>query len=346
MILQIIGIILSILVGLFILELAIVALIPGFSAPKLRLETNEPGPDEMNEDSSLSRKDVSFKVKETAVSAWLYLPQNLPAPYPCIIMAHGFGGTKDLGLEPYAVRFQKTGYAVLIFDYRHLGDSDGEPRQLIWIPYQLEDWQAAIDYVRGLGEIDPEKIGLWGTSFSGGHVIVIAAKDHGISCICAQCPGLDGRSSARMAYQKHGLNIRLILHGQRDLVRSWIGLSPHKIPIVGKPGRVACLTSEDAYDGYAKLASNGFINEACARIVIRGDKYRPVNHAHKVRCPVLLQICEEDSLTPKSAAEETVNQLGKYAESIYYPIGHFDIYNGENFERSVNDQLKFFRQYI
>jgi dienelactone hydrolase len=255
MIFQIIGIILGILVGLFILELAIVALIPGFSAPKLSLETNEQRLDEVNKDSSLSRKDVSFKVKKTVVSAWLYLPENLPVPYPCIIMAHGFGGTKDLGLEPYAVRFQKAGFAVLVFDYRHLGDSDGKPRQLIWIPCQLEDWQAAIDYARGLEEIHPEKIALWGTSFSGGHVIVTAAKDHGISCVCAQCPGLEGRSSARMVYQKQGLNIRLILHGQRDLVRSWLGLLPHKIPIAGKPGSVACLTSEDDYAGYAKLAS-------------------------------------------------------------------------------------------
>lgn len=346
MIFQVIGIILGILVGLFLTELIVVALIPGFSAPQQRLETNEQTPDEVDKDLSHLRKDASFEVKETVVSAWLYLPENLPAPHPCIIMTHGFGGTKDLGLEPYAVRFQKTGYAVLIFDYRHLGDSDGEPRQLIWIPYQLEDWQASIDYARGLKEIDRNKIALWGTSFSGGHVIVTAAKDHGISCVCAQCPGLDGRSSARMVYQKQGINIRLILHGQRDLVRSWIGLSPHKIPIVGKPGSVACLTSEDAYDGYSKLASNGFINEACARIVIRGDKYRPVKHAHKVRCPVLLQICEDDSLTPKSAAEETVNRLGKYAEPIYYPIGHFDIYNGENFERSINDQLKFFKKHL
>ncbi len=115
MILQVIGIILGTLVGLFILELAIVALIPGFSAPKQRLETKKQTPDAGKEDSSRLRKDVSFKVKETAVSAWLYLPENSPGPYPCIIMAHGFGGTRDFGLKPYAVRFQKAGYAVLIF---------------------------------------------------------------------------------------------------------------------------------------------------------------------------------------------------------------------------------------
>jgi dienelactone hydrolase len=346
MVISIIGLILAILIGLLILELALVALIPRFSAPKQRLETKPQMPKASNEGPSRLRQDVSFKVDGTALSAWLYLPNKYRPSHPCVIMAHGFGGTRDHGLEPYAARFCKAGYAVLVFDYRYFGDSDGEPRQLIWIPDQLKDWQSAIDFARSRKEIDRQKIALWGTSFSGGHVIVTAAKDHGIRCVSAQCPGLDGRASARMAFQKQGYNFRLMLHGQRDLVRSWLGFSSHKIPIVGQPGNVACLTSEDAYDGYAELVSDDFINEACARIVIRGDKYRPVKHAHKVRCPVLLQICEFDSLTPKSAAEETIKQLGKYAEPKYYPIGHFDIYHGANFERCVHDQLKFFEKHL
>ena len=89
-----------------------------------------------------------------------------------------------------------------------------------------------------------------------------------------------------------------------------------------------------------------FINEVCARIVIRGDKYRPVKHARNVRCPVLLQICDHDSITPSSAAEETKKNLGEYAEVKHYPIGHFDIYIGDNFEKSVRDQLEFFKEHI
>jgi poly(3-hydroxyalkanoate) synthetase len=80
--------------------------------------------------------------------------------------------------------------------------------------------------------------------------------------------------------------------------------------------------------------------------LLRGDKYRPVEHAQDVRCPVLLQICEYDSIIPKSAAEETEKKLGKYVEAIYYPIGHFDIYVGDNFEKSVSDQIKFFKKHL
>jgi pimeloyl-ACP methyl ester carboxylesterase len=263
-------------------------------------------------------------------------------------MAHGFGGTKDMGLESYAIRYQEAGFAVLIFDYRHLGESGGEPRQLIWIPYQLEDWSAAITYARGLKEIDPAKIALWGTSMSGGHVIVTAAKDTQIACVVAQCPGLDGRASAELFLHRVGIGylLRMIMHGQRDYFRSWFGLSPHKIPVAGKPGSIACLTTPDAYEFFRKFAPANYINEVCARINIRGDKYRPVKQAQNVRCPVLLQICEFDSVTPKSAAEETEKQLGEYAEVINYPIGHFDIYTGDYFEKAVSDQLNFFKKHL
>jgi pimeloyl-ACP methyl ester carboxylesterase len=143
-----------------------------------------------------------------------------------------------------------------------------------------------------------------------------------------------------------GYLLRMAMHGQRDYLRSWFGLSPHKIPIVGKPGSIAFLTTPDAYDHFGKFAPANYINEVCARIFIRGDKYRPVKQAQNVRCPVLLQICENDSIIPKSAAEETERQLGKYAEVIYYPIGHFDIYIGANFKKAVNDQLLFFKKHL
>jgi fermentation-respiration switch protein FrsA (DUF1100 family) len=349
-ILQIIGIIIGILVGLFVLELAIVAFMPGVSVPKQSLiKTGQPA-SKVNIEVPSSRKGVSFKIKGNSISAWLYLPENLSAPVPCIVMGHGLEGTKDMGLESYAIRFQEAGFVVLAFDYRHLGESEGEPRQLIWIPYQLEDYKAAISYARGLNEVDPSRIALWGTSFSGGHVIVTAAKDESIACVCAQVPLLDGRESAMMAYKHKKVNLihsfRMIMHGQRDFVRSWFGLSPHKVPIVGKPGSIAIMAFTEAYETFVMLAQDGFINEACARIFIRFDKYRPVKYAQKVRCPVLLQVCDKDIGTPMSLVDETKKRIGKLAESIHYPIDHFDIYTGDNFEKAVSDQIEFFKKHL
>jgi dienelactone hydrolase len=346
MILQIIGLIIGILIGLFILELAIVTFAPGFSVPKQRLERVRQETKEVDAKPPRSRKDVTFQVKGTSISAWLYLPEGFPSPVPCIVMGHGFGGTKDMLLERYAIRYQEAGFAVLTFDYRHFGESEGEPRQLVWIPYQLEDYSAAIDYARGLHEIDPARIALWGTSASGGYGIVVAAKDKKIACVVAQCPGLDVRASEEMYRKSVGIGhiLRLFVHGQRDMMRSRLGLSPHKIPIIGEPGSIAFFPISDAYDGYRKLVSENFTNEVCARIILRSHGFRPAKHARKVSCPMLIQICEHDSLAPISV--ETEKELRKYAEVKRYPIGHFDIYIGDNFEISVSDQLDFLMKHL
>jgi len=323
---------------------------PGVSVPTQLLEKVKQPTGKVVIKSHPSRKEVSFEIKGMAISAWLYLPEVLSTPVPCIIMGHGLGGTKDMGLESYAIRFHEAGFAVLAFDYRHLGESEGEPRQLIWIPYQLVDYKAAISYARSLKEIDPSRIALWGTSLSGGHVIVTAAKDESIACVCAQVPLLDGRVSAIMAYKHKKVNLvhsfRMIMHGQRDFVRSWFGLSPHKVPIVGKQGSIAIMAFLEAYETFVKLAPDNFINESCARIFIRFDKYRPVKYARKVQCPVLLQVCDKDIGTPMSLVDKTKKKMGKLAESIHYPIDHFDIYTGDNFEKAVSDQIDFFEKHF
>jgi len=283
------------------------------------LEKAKQMPKEVDAKPSWSRKDVIFKVKGTSLSAWLYLPENLSVPVPCIIMGHGLGGTKAMGLESYAIRFQEAGFAVLAFDYRHLGKSEGEPRQLTWIPYQLEDYTAAVNYARSLKEIDSARIALWGTSLSGGHVIVIAARDNKITCVSAQCPLLSGSAGGMNLLKRVGIWYILRMsfgHALRDLVRSWLGLSPHKIPLVGKPGSIAVMADSDAWDTFSKLVPDDFINEACARIIIRMDKYEPVKYAARVRCPVLLQVCDNDISLPMRVVEKAVKQLIDVFETI------------------------------
>ncbi len=341
-ILQVIGII----SGILALYLLIVTFAPGFTVPEQPLEKVKQGTRKAGVKPPQSRKDVSFQVKGTLISAWLYLPEDLSTPVPCIIIGNGFGGTKSMIMESYALRYQEAGFAVLAFDYRYFGESEGEPRQLIMIPYQLEDYAAAIEYTRGLKEIDPARIALWGTSASGGYGMVIAAKDRNIACVCAQCPGLDPHASGKMFLKKLGIGhfLRLFVHGQRDMMRFRLGLPPHRIPIVGKPGSTAFFPFSDAYEGYSKLASENFVNEICARVILRSHGFRPVEHLRNVQCPILIQICDNDSLAPISA--ETAKELEKYAEVKHYPIGHFDIYIGDDFEKSISDQLEFFKKHL
>ncbi|MBA7643305.1 Quorum-quenching protein AidA [subsurface metagenome] len=349
-ILMYIGIVMGAIIVGYAIFMLIMALVPRKPVPEQHLEKTPQPAGEADAILSAARKDVSFEVKGTAISAWLYLPGDLSAPVPCIILGHGLGVTKDAGLNTYAVRFQEAGFAALAFDYRHLGESAGEPRQLVWIPSQLEDYAAAINYARGLEEIDPARIALWGTSLSGGHVIVTAARDHQIACVSAQVPLLAGDAGGMEVVKRLGLGYILRMtfgHGLRDMVRSWLGLSPHKIPIAGKPGTIAVLADTGAWQLFEELAPDEFVNEVCARILIRMDKYHPIKHTTKVRCPVLLQVCDKDIMTtPTSLVEKAEQRLGKLAEVIHYPIDHFDIYMGDNFEKAVSDQLEFFKKHL
>lgn len=347
-ILSTIGIVLGAIIGAYAVFVLIMALGPRKPVPAQRLErAKHPTPEKDTQRSGL-RKDVSFEVKGTKLSAWLYLPENLSAPVPCIIMGHGLGGTKAAGLEAYALRFQEAGFAVLAFDYRHLGESSGKPRQLVWIPYQNQDWAAAVEYVRGLEEIDPARIALWGTSLSGGHVVMTAAKDQKIACVAAQVPLLDGAAGSWPLVKRVGIKYMLRMafgHGVRDMVRSYLGLSPHKIPLVGKPGTIAAMADSGAWDLFKEVAPDDFVNEICARILIRMDKYHPINHASKVRCPVLIQVSDKDISLPKRTLKK-VKRLGTLAEVIHYPIDHFDIYMGDHFEKAVIHQLDFFKKHL
>jgi len=117
----------------------------------------------------------------------LYLPDGAAAS-PLVIMAHGFGGERTFRLPAYAEHFARNGIAVLLFDYRTFGDSEGEPRNLVDPDWHIADWKAAIAHARTIPDIDKERIALWGTSYSGGHCVVCAAQDAALSAIVVQVP--------------------------------------------------------------------------------------------------------------------------------------------------------------
>ena len=143
----------------------------------------------------MKRSDVEFTSGGVTCRAWLYEPDAGARP-PIIVMAHGLGGVRHMRLGAFAERFADAGYACLVFDYRHFGASAGEPRQLLDIDRQLEDWRSAIAYAHTLDGVDPDRVVVWGTSFGGGHVIVTAAQDKRLAAAIAQCPFTDGFASS------------------------------------------------------------------------------------------------------------------------------------------------------
>ncbi len=145
------------------------------------------------------REDVRFRSGEDECAAWLYRPEAADGDVACVVMAHGFGGVKEARLDAFAERFADAGYAALVFDYRFHGGSSGEPRLLIDIGRQRDDWRAAIAFARGLDGVDADRIVGWGTSFSGGHVVEIAAAGERLAALIAQGPFMSGPAVLRSA---------------------------------------------------------------------------------------------------------------------------------------------------
>jgi len=292
----------------------------------------------------MGRSDVSFPSNGTECAAWLYRPDG-EAPHPLVVMAHGFSGTRELGLEPYAERFRAAGIGVLLFDYRHFGASGGEPRQLLDIRAQQADYHAAIAWGRRLDWVDPARVALFGSSFSGGHVVVVASQDPRIAAVVAQCPFEDGIATARALF---GVNmLKLTAAGIRDQVGALAGRPPHYVPAIGEPGSFAVMTTPDSKPGFEAIlpADTRWENRVAARIALRFATYRPGTSARHVRCPILFCVCDRDALAP---AEATVRHAHRapLAEVKRYPIGHFDIYVGEWHERAVADQVAFLTRHL
>ncbi|MEB3980611.1 alpha/beta fold hydrolase [Mycobacterium sp. 663a-19] len=290
------------------------------------------------------REDVRFASGADRISAWLYRPAAAH-PTPLLVMAHGLGAVRTMRLDAYAERFSAAGYACLVFDYRNFGDSEGRPRQLLDIGMQLSDWAAAVDYARTLPGIDPNRIGLWGTSFGGGHVIATAARLPGIAAALAQCPYTDGIASLRAISPV--TVARITARAIRDAVGAIAGRPPVMIPTAGRPGEVALMTAPDAYPGYLRLIPEGRTvpNEVAARIGLKVATYRPGRLAAKVRCPILFCVCETDSVAPAGATLRHAARAPR-GEVSTYPEGHFEIYVGDAFERVVADQIAFLDMHL
>ncbi|MES1937846.1 alpha/beta hydrolase [Salinisphaera hydrothermalis] len=298
----------------------------------------------------VDREDFEFDSRGTTCRAWFYPAQNesmdSPAGVPCIVMAHGLGGTRDAGLEPYAQIFADAGFAVLVFDYRYFGASDGRPRQLLSVPAQLADWAAAIAAVREIDGIDPDRVALWGTSFSGGHVIAAGAADKRVAAISAQGPMMDGRAAVLNVLRRHGLwhMLRLVIAGLRDRLADLAGAEPYRIPLVARPGGLAAMATDDAYDGYQAIVPDDWRNEMSARTLLTLALYRPGRKVGRLRCPTLIQICDEDTVAPPESASAAADLGGENVVERHYRIGHFDIYRGAGFRQSSSDQLQFFKR--
>ncbi len=292
------------------------------------------------------RQDLFFSSQGLRCAAWFY-PAPGVTPSALVIMAHGLGATRELGLDAYALRFQSAGLGVLVFDYRHYGGSEGEPRELMSVGKQLDDWRAAIAFGKTLPNIDPNRVAIWGSSFGGGHVMRLASEELGVAAAVSQVPFSNGLASMLKIPMFTALLITL--NGLLDLVRHLLGLSPRYIGLIGRPGEVAMMTAADCMEGYMKLvppellASGAWRNRICARTGL--TVYMPGRRAAKITIPILFAIAENDTIAPAAPTHAIAGRVAR-AEVKSYPNGHFDYYSGAGFEQIVADELEFLTRHL
>ena len=292
---------------------------------------------------TMMEKASTFISRGTPCVGTLYLPEGERPPV--IVMAHGFGAERVFRLPAYAERFVARGLAVFLFDYRNFGDSAGQPRNLVSPRRHIQDWGAAIEHVRGMREVDGGRMGLWGTSFSGGHVMVAAAKFPPVRAVVSQVPFVDGLAVA--IHFKPGFVLQATYHALRDAFRMVTFRSPHNVPVIARPDSFGLMNTPDAFDGAMALVPEGMTwkNFAPARISLALPLYRPTMYAARVDCPVLVIGADKDTLVPQSSVRRAVAKM-KDAEMVSRQVGHFDVYVGEEFEQVVELQAEFLARHL
>lgn len=296
-----------------------------------------------------ARREVTFYSGGVRCAADLYWPDDAPTPVPCVVMGHGASATKRLGLPRYAAKFTACGMAVLAFDYRGWGASEGQPRQVIDAKAQCDDYHAAIRYARAYPGIDPERIAVWGTSFSGGHVLNVAADDPQVAAVVSQVPMIDARQRGRSVRRWLSLErlvrlVRITVAAVRDVRRAHRGRPPLLVPVVGNPWQLAVFTDPGARAALVGLADEaaGWRNEIAPRAMFALPRYR-AGTAERLKMPVLMCLADHDEETSSRFAVRLAARMPA-ATVLHYPIGHFAVYVDPDFEPISDAQADFLQR--
>jgi fermentation-respiration switch protein FrsA (DUF1100 family) len=300
-------------------------------------------------DAGFSRRDEWFDSEGLRCAVAVFRPAAATTDTPAVVMAHGFGTPRAMRLFHYAEVFARAGYTVLVFDYRHFGDSEGEPRQLLDISRQHQDYRNAIAYARSLSGVDSQRIIGWGTSFAGGHVLALAGRGENFAAVIAQVPHVNGPAAVRATGLRNTL--RVMPSAAIDQARALLKRSPRYIISIGRPGDVAVMTSPDAMDGRDRLLAASGLNDGdypetvAARILLKIGLYSPGRTAGAITCPTLIQIMTDDAVTPASVAQKAASKIPDATVHLHRG-GHFDPYVEPMFPDVVDEQLAFLEKVV
>jgi uncharacterized protein len=295
------------------------------------------------------RSDVQFNADGVSLHGWLYLPDGRTTPAPAVVMAHGFSAVKEMYLDRFAEVFAAAGIAALVFDHRGFGASGGTPRQEVDPWAQIRDYRHAITYASTLATIDATRIGAWGSSFSGGHAVVVGAIDRRVKCVVSQAPLMSG-----------GRNIRRLVRADfmapmqamfdADRASRFAGNAPAMIPVVSENPLGPCaLPTADSWAWFSetqRARAPAWRNEVTLRSVEMLTEYEPCEYIARVSpTPLLMIVASGDHV---AVADEAFAAYANAREPKAIEViegGHFDPYVAR-FDQSSAAARDWFVKYL
>ena len=280
-----------------------------------------------------ARSEVSFPVDDNVeLGAWLYLPKSDSQRCAAITMAHGYAAVKEHGITRFAEAFADAGFVVLLHDHRTFGISGGKPRQDVDPWRQVGDWRRAISYLESRPEVDAKRIGLWGTSYAGGHALVLGATDRRIACMVSQVPTISGYQQGLRRVAPEGV---AALEGalnddERGQAR---GESPRRQAVVSEDTAIpASYRTKDAIDFYLQPLRDGarWENTVTMRSTRLARMYEPGVWAPRISpTPLLMIVASHDTITLTDLALASYERALEPKKLVLIPGGHFDPYRDQ-----------------
>ncbi len=296
------------------------------------------------------RKDIEFKTEDgVTLRGWHYVPEGAQGPVPTIVMAHGYSAVKEMYLDRFAEAFARVGLASIVFDNRNFGASDGEPRYEIDPWQQVRDYRDAITYAETLPETDAQRIGIWGSSYSGGHVMVVGALDRRVKCVVSQVPLASGHRNVRRLIRADYLaSVQAMFDEDRRARMN--GAAPAMIPVVAEdPAAPSALPTPDSWTWFietGKTRAPSWHNEVTLRSVEMFTEYEPISYARYISpTPFMMIVALDDVLTVSDLALEAYEEALGPKQLVTLSGGHFDAYVND-FEAASGPATEWFLQHL
>ena len=296
------------------------------------------------------REDIEFDAEGVTLRGWFYRPDDANGEVPCIVMAHGFSAIKEMHLDEYAEVFCDAGLACVVFDNRGFGASDaapGKPRQEIDPWEQVRDYQHAITYAQLRPEVDANRIGAWGSSYSGAHVCVLPAIDRRVKAVSGQVPLISGRRSFEMLVRIDNWAATFDLLGADRQARGR-GEEPAMIPVVDEdPTAPSALPTPDSYEFFSAYEGTAWRNEVTLRSLELFQGYEPGEYLKLASpTPVQIVVASNDRLVATELALGAFETATQPKKLVIAPGGHFDAYVGPGFEVSSGAARDWFVEHL